>query len=118
LPRPKYVDENTKYLLKYFSVQDIWVGWVAGVEDRPNIHVTTGRVVNSGKKAIIVTDVHVALLDPNGMVISDKRILNYPQRTPWQPQIGPGQEASFSAPLPPTDWTGEVRVSVMQIQVL
>ncbi len=123
LRQPRYTDDNTKYLQKYVSVQDLWVGWLAEVEDRPNVHIAAGRIVNSGKRTILVKDVRLALLDHKGRVIMEKQILNYPQGTVWQPQIEPDRAVGFTVPIPPSDgmspsdWTGEVRITVVQIQL-
>ncbi len=122
-PKPKYVDPESKYLQKYVSVEDVWVGWLPGIDARPDLHVASARVLNRGKKAIIVLDVRVALLDQKGLVTAEKRVLNYPDGTPWQPHLDPAQAAVFSVPLPPTegifppDWTGELRISVVSIQL-
>jgi len=124
LPKPKFVDENTKYLLKYVSVQDLWVGWIPSPDGATGYHVTTGRILNSGNKTILVADIRMALLNFNGGVIEERVIPDYSRRTVWQPRLEPGQAAAFSALLPPTqgmpptDWSGEVRVTVVQIQVL
>jgi hypothetical protein len=121
LPKPKYVDENSKYMQKYVSVQDLWTGWVPREDGLGDIHIATGSIVNRGKRNIIVTDARMALLNAEGGVLQERQVLSYPGRGLWQPQIGPGKSVGFYELLPPTDsipppdWMGEIRVTVIGI---
>ena len=118
-----YETARGEYLKKYVSVQDVWAGWMPTSGDMSEIHIVTGRIMNTGNKMVIVNEVRVALLDDQGKVLDEKQIVAYPDQTIWQPQLGPGQSAGFNELLPPTvgvpplDWTGEVRVTVTSIEL-
>ena len=112
-----------EYARRSVSVQDVWAGWMRTVGGIPEIHLATGRVLNTGNEPVVVADVRIALLDQEGKVLVERAILAYPEGTAWQPRIEPGQAAAFYELLPPTEgvppveWTGEVRITVTRIEL-
>ncbi len=118
-----YDTTRNAYLQRYVSVQDVWAGWVPAEGDVRAVNIVTGRVMNMGKKPVIVNEVLIALLDTQGKVLEERPIIAYPERAVWQPQLGPGESAGFNELLPPSngvvpmEWTGEVRVTVTSIEL-